>query len=74
MQSAQQEVDHLATYWQGTDAVQFKSKWGTVTNNQSTYHTLISQMESYAKYLRNAAKEYSKAQSNAISRANSLPR
>lgn len=74
MASAQQEINQLTTNWQGSDSAQFKSKWDTVTDNQSTYYSLISQLESYANYLRYAAKEYSNAQKNAIDRANALPR
>ncbi len=74
MASAQLEINQLTTNWQGADSAQFKSKWETVTDNQSTYSTLISQLESYANYLRYAAQEYSKAQNNAIERANALPR
>lgn len=74
MVSAQQEINQLTMNWQGSDSVQFKSQWGTVTDNQSTYYNLISQLESYANYLRYAAQEYSKAQKNAIDRANALPR
>lgn len=74
MASAQLEINQLTTNWQGADSAQFKTKWETVTNKESTYYSLISQLESYANYLRHAAQEYSNAQEHAIDRANKLPR
>lgn len=74
MLSAQGEVTTLSKSWQGNDSAQFQHQWDKVTNKDSTYSQMVKSLESYAKYLRMAAKKYKEAQSKAINRANSLPK
>ena len=74
MQSAESEVNTLSASWLGTDATQFKAKWDTVTNKESAYGQTVKQLESYAQYLRYAAKKYKEAQTKAIDTATHLPR
>lgn len=74
MSQADKEVLTLATNWQGGDSTQFKTQWKKVTSNDSTYAQLIKSLESYAKYLRYAAKQYKDAQVKAVNRANGLPK
>ena len=74
MKAADGEVKTLSSSWQGTDASQFRSKWAAVTNQDSVYTNTVKQLESYAQFLRYAAKKYKEAQTKAVNSANSLPR
>lgn len=74
MQSAEAEVDALSANWQGSDFTQFKAQWSKVTYKDSTYSHHLKSLESYAKYLRYAAKKYKEAQTKAINAANGLPK
>ena len=74
MGSANGQVNALSANWQGGDFTQFKTQWDKVTNNDSTYNNMIKSLESYAKYLRYASQKYKEAQSNAVNRANGLPK
>ena len=74
MKAADGEVITLSSTWQGTDASQFKTKWAAVTNQDSVYANTVRQLESYAQFLRYAAKKYKEAQTRAINSANSLPK
>ena len=74
MNSAKSEVNTMLSTWQGSDATVFKSKWDELTAADSTYKEMIKALETYADYLRFCAKEYKKAQTNAINRAEALPK
>lgn len=74
MKNADGEINTLSSTWQGKDATQFRSKWNAVTNQDSVYANTVKQLESYAQFLRYAAKKYKEAQTKAINSANSLPR
>lgn len=74
MKNAQHEVVALSTTWQGSDFVQFRKEFDKVDNNDSTHIQMIKALESYARYLRYAAKKYKDAQARAVNRANGLPR
>ena len=74
MDAAQNEVRVLSSSWQGSDASQFRTKWNTVTDQNSIYAQTVKQLESYAQYLRYAAKKYKEAQTNAVNAACRLPK
>lgn len=74
MGRVQGEIATLSSNWQGADAAQFRTQWDTVTSGDSTYTKMVQSLESYAKYLRHAANKYKEAQSNAVNRANDLPK
>ena len=74
MLSADGEVNTLSASWQGTDYNQFRTQWAMVTNGDSTYYKMLKSLESYAEYLRYAGDQYKQAQTNAVNRANSLPK
>jgi WXG100 family type VII secretion target len=74
MQAAQSEIHTLSASWQGTDATQFQTKWNSVTNQDSVYGQTVKQLDSYAQYLRYAAKKYKEAQTKAVDAANRLPK
>lgn len=74
MAGANDAVNFLAGSWQGADFNKFKVQWNKVSAGDSTYIQMMKALESYAKYLRFAAQKYKSAQTEAINRANSLPR
>lgn len=74
MSSANGKVSALASGWAGSDFTQFLSQWKTVDNSDSTYYKLIKALESYSDYLSYAASKYKDAQTDAVNRANSLPK
>lgn len=74
MNSAQGEVATLSSTWQGADYTQFKTEFNRVDNNDSTHAQMLKALESYSNYLRFAAEKYKKAQTDAVNRANNLPR
>lgn len=74
MGKATNQVSALSSSWVGKDYIQFKSQWDRVSDTSSTYAKTIKALESYSGYLKYASKKYSKAQTDAINRANSLPR
>ena len=74
MRNAQNEVATLSSTWQGTDYTQFKAAFDRVDNGDSTHVQMLKALESYSKYLRFAAEKYKKAQTDAVNRANNLPK
>lgn len=74
MTSAQNEVNGLSSTWKGADYMAFKSRFNEVDDSDATHTKMVKALDSYAKYLRFAAGKYKKAQSDAVNRANLLPR
>ena len=74
MNKVDQEVITLASKWQGKDYETFKKQWNELNASDSTSTKMLNSLKNYAEYLRMAAKKYKEAQSNAVNRANSLPR
>ena len=74
MKSADATMGTLGSGWQGADYLNFKKQWDEVMNPNSAYKKYVDALESYAELLRFAAKEYKRAQADAVNRANSLPR
>ena len=74
MTSAQTEVTTLSKTWQGTDATKFKTTFNKVDDKGSVHAEMVKALESYAKYLRYAAQKYKDVQTDAVNRANRLPR
>ena len=68
------DTDIKSIDWQGLDYAAFQTKWGEAMNDSSVYMKMRKSLESYADYLRYAAKRYKDAQNAAVNRANSLPR
>lgn len=71
---ANTSVTTMLATWQGNDANEFKIKWDTVDDADSTHGMMRKSLESYSYFLRNASSKYKNAQINAINRANSLPK
>lgn len=74
MKKAENEVSDLASLWQGKDYTQFKMQWSKVTDNDSTYYEMIKALDNYSKFLKYAAEKYKDAQTQAINRADKLPK
>jgi len=74
MSAADNDVKTMGIDWQGSDYAAFQAKWGEAVNDSSVYMKMRKSLESYADYLRYAAKRYKDAQNAAVNRANSLPR
>lgn len=74
MNGVQGEVNNICSAWQGSDFNQFKTEFDKLDNGDSTHTQMVKALESYAKYLRFAAKKYKETQAGAIDRANRLPR
>lgn len=74
MNRANSEIMNLGNSWQGSDFNQFRNRWNTVTANGSSSSNMISSLENYSRFLRFAAGRYRQAQTNAVNRANSIPR
>lgn len=74
MIKAQAEVIMLSGAWQGQDFAQLQKEFAKLDDTDSTHKQMTKAMQSYAKYLRYAAKKYKEAQSRAVNRANSLPK
>ncbi|CEG28515.1 WXG100 family type VII secretion target [Bacillus sp. B-jedd] len=72
MEKAAREVSVLGGSWKGKDFESFKTKWSEMDGSGSTADNFAKSLESYAKVLRHAAKQYKEAQKVAINRANSL--
>lgn len=60
--------------WVGTDYDQLANKWQGVNRKGAVYYNFNKGLKEYADYLKYCAEQYKKAQSQAISRANSLPK
>ena len=74
MKSAESEVNAMVSGWEGDDYTQFKKQWSTLQAKGSAYSEMVKALEAHSDFLRYAANKYKEAQSNAINRANSLPR
>lgn len=74
MNNIDREITNLSATWQGKDYISLKNEWNEMKAHGSTSDKMIKSLKSYAEYLRMAAKKYKEAQSNAVNRANSLPR
>jgi hypothetical protein len=58
--------------WRGLDSNQFKAQWSKVTQGGSTSDKMISSLENYSSFLKNASRRYGVAQFNAINRARGI--
>lgn len=74
MSKAVTQVSVLSSSWSGKDYTSFKSQWDKTSDTSATYTKMIKGLESYSNYLKYAAQKYNKAQSDAKTRANTLPR
>lgn len=74
MIKSQSEVTSLSSAWQGTDFTQFKKEFSQIDNKDSTHEQMVKALESYASFLRFAGNKYKDAQTNAVNRANRLPK
>lgn len=74
MKSAESEVNSLISGWDGDDYTQFKKQWSTLQSKGSAYSEMVKALEAYSDFLQLAANKYKEAQTNAVNRANSLPR
>ncbi|MGY3715152.1 WXG100 family type VII secretion target [Sutcliffiella cohnii] len=72
MSLATQEVHSLSSGWKGKDFEQYRTKWQTLEDRDSTTYTLQKSLEDYAKTLRHVGDLYKNAQKKAIERANRL--
>lgn len=74
MSCAQSEVKGLSASWQGADYTYFSTEFKKTDDEGSAHAEMIRTIESYAAYLRYAAKKYKAAQAKAVDSANRLPR
>ncbi len=74
MKVAESEVLGLTSSWQGKDSDAFYTQFNKLNDGDSTYKKMNKSMEAYAKFLRYSAKEYQRAQEDAVNRANWLPK
>ena len=74
MRKIDEEILKLSVNWQGNDYIALKNEWNEIKGNGSTSDKMLKALGNYAEYLRMAAKKYKEAQTNAVNRANSLPR
>ena len=73
---AMSEIDNnivsLGSSWQGEDYYQMQREWNEMKSGSSTSEKMLKSLDSYADFLRWAAKKYKQAQAEAINRANRL--
>ena len=74
MKSVGSEISSLGSAWQGKDYAEVSRQWDEMSGRSSTSGKMLDAVESYAEYLRYCASRYKRAQSDAISRANRLPK
>ena len=74
MKKARQQVYQLTRQWEGPDAEAYRERWVQASEQDSTYGQMVKTLQNYADYLRYAAEQYRNAQSNAVNRANGLPK
>lgn len=74
MKTIDQSVNSLKTSWQGADYEQLKKEWQEMNSSDSTSEKMLKSLQNYADFLRFAANKYKSAQTNAVNRANQLPR
>lgn len=64
----------LNVAWSGADYKQYNMEWKKINQKDSDFSKMVKSLEKYADFLRVTAREYRSAQSNALNRANSLPK
>ena len=74
MNTIDQSIASLSSSWQGNDYNQLKKEWQEIKGSGSTSDKMLKSLDNYADFLRFAANKYKSAQTNAINRANNLPR
>ena len=74
MKQINNNVVNLNSAWQGKDYNQLKTEWMEIMAADSTSGKMLTSLENYADFLRYAAKKYIDAQTNAVNRANLLPK
>lgn len=74
MKSIEQALTSLETSWQGEDYNQLRTECQQMSASGSTSDKMLKSLDNYADFLRFAANKYKSAQTNAINRANRLPR
>lgn len=74
MQAINQSVISLGASWRGSDYNQVHIEWQQINASDSTSGRMLKSLDNYADFLRFAANKYKSAQTNAINRANNLPR
>lgn len=74
MKRIDQQIVGMNSAWQGKDYDQLKAQWQEMNESGSTSKKMLYALEDYADFLRYSAKKYKDAQSNAVNRANKLPR
>lgn len=72
MGNATKEVQNLSAAWSGEDYTAFLKQWDEIKDKESVYYQLDKALDSYAKYLRYAKKQYEDAQEKAVKAANLL--
>ncbi len=74
MKTIDTSIELLHTTWQGNDYSQLKLQWQQINAPDSTSGNMLKSLQNYADFLRFAANKYKTAQTNAINRANRLPK
>lgn len=73
LDSADKQVNNMKQSYSGEDYNAFSSQWAGVRAKGSFVTKTTNAIESYAEYLKFAAKEYKDAQSKAVNKANWIP-
>lgn len=74
MANADRTVKLALAFWKGQDATDFKNKWETVKDNESTYIKCKKSLENYSNALKTAADKYKYQQAVSINEAHKLPK
>jgi len=67
-------LKNLKSNWNGKDYDQLMKEFDEMQSRESTTQQMIKTLTSYSEFLEYAEKEYKKAQSAAVKRANNLPK
>jgi uncharacterized protein YukE len=74
MREIDAQVSEISSEWVGEDYVQYLQQWESAKKQNSLLQSTTDRLRDYAEFLRFVAVEYQNAQSDAVNRANRLPR
>ena len=70
---ADTQVQNLKSAFQGDDYMAYEVQWNKLDDKDSTMIAVTDKTKMYVEFLRYAAAQYKKAQSDAVNRANRIP-
>lgn len=74
MNEMNSSIQSMNSFWEGSDYRTFLQQWDLIRSNDSVSGRMIRSFQNYLDFLRFASKKYKDAQSNAVNRANRLPK